>query len=214
MKAYLVTRPEHDDTTHYLSAWCKETVDLAEGKGIKVLDLRREKANKEEVESMLRKHEPALVVLNGHGDENTVTGHKNIPVVQKGENEGVLKSRIVYAISCSSAKKLGPASVDAGAISYIGYDDDFVFFYEPAKISKPLHDETAKLFLKPSQILIEALIKGNSVKESVERARALMQDELRRLLATPNTDKELVRYLWWNMRHFVAHGENLEVTVN
>ena len=33
---YLITRPEHDDTTHYLSNWSKETIKIAENQGWKV----------------------------------------------------------------------------------------------------------------------------------------------------------------------------------
>ena len=48
-KSYLLTRLEHDDTTHYLSHWCESTISLAEKQGLKVIDLHREKANKKEI---------------------------------------------------------------------------------------------------------------------------------------------------------------------
>ena len=53
MKTILFTRPEHDATTHYLSNWSKESIVVAESKGMKVLDLHREKAVKSEVENRL-----------------------------------------------------------------------------------------------------------------------------------------------------------------
>ena len=80
----LMTRPEHDDTTYYLSSWSKEVLEFAENKGLNVFDLHREKANREEVEKKLRKFSPKLVVLNGHGDEDTVAGHKNQPLIRAG----------------------------------------------------------------------------------------------------------------------------------
>ena len=95
---------------------------------------------------------------------------KNEILVSSGVNEDVLKGKIVYAISCKSANILGKTSVEKGALNYTGYDDDFIFFYEPKNMTKPLTDETAKLFLEHSQLFIESLLKGNSLKASKEKA--------------------------------------------
>ena len=204
-KTYLITRPEHDDTTHYLSKWSKDTLSLAEEKEFKVLDLPREKANKIEVESKLMKFSQDLVVFNGHGDDNTVTGHKNEQLITAGKNETLLKNKIIYAISCRSAKILGEKSVKAGAISYSGYDEDFVFVYDPNKITIPCSDSTAKLFLEHSQIFIESIIKGNTIEESKKKAENILRKNIIRLLGS-NQDSSLVRYLWWDLKHFVSLG--------
>lgn len=108
---YLITRPNYDDTTHYLFNWSEETIKLAEGQGAKVLDLQGEKANREEFESRMKKFSPKLVMINGHGDADLVTGHKNQMLIKAGVNEELLKSKIVYALSCKSAQVLGPKSV-------------------------------------------------------------------------------------------------------
>ena len=130
-------RRTHDDTTHFLSNWSKSSITHAKSKGIQVLDLYQKRARKDEVESMLSKQSPTLVVLNGHGSEDRVCGHENEPLLTVRKNETLLKGKIVYALSCRSAKKLGPRSVKAGARSYIGYNDDFVFFYDTNNISRP-----------------------------------------------------------------------------
>lgn len=211
-KTYLVTRPEHDTTTHYLSYWNKEMINAAQKKGMKVLDLNRENANRQKFESMISKMSPNLVVLNGHGDDNTVTGHNNQPLVKAGENENLLKSKIIYALSCRSAKKLGPKSVESGAISYTGYDDDFIFSYEPENVSRPLHDGTAKLFLEPSNLFVDSLIKGNTVDESRKRTENLLRKNLVKSLGSTIADASLARFLWWDLRHFVSHG-NMDATL-
>jgi len=36
----LITRPDHDVTTRYLSAWSKEIIELADKKNIQVMDLK------------------------------------------------------------------------------------------------------------------------------------------------------------------------------
>lgn len=204
---YLITRPEHDDTTHYLSIWSKETIKVAEIQGAKVLDLQGERANKAEFESKMEKLSPKLVMLNGHGDLDLVTGHKNQALIKVGVNEGLLKSKIVYALSCKSAKVLGPASIRAGALSYTGYEDDFIFVYEPNLFTRPLLDKTVGLFLEPSNIFIESLIKGHSVRESFERSRNTIKKNFNRAVSTLETDPTTARFLWWNLRNFKAHGD-------
>lgn len=205
MKTILFTRPEHDSTTHYLSHWSKESIVLAESKGIKILDLNREKAVKSEVENRLTKFSPDLVVLNGHGNENMVTGHKNEPLIIAENNENLLQGKIIYAISCRSAKNLGPKSVHAGAINYSGYDDDFVFLYNPEDISRPLIDKTAGQFLEHSQIYVESLIKGNTVNEALNRSKLNLKHNFVKALSENNTNA--ARFLWWDLRHFVSHGK-------
>jgi hypothetical protein len=205
--AYLLTRPEHDDTTYYLSKWAEDTAVFARQKQIRVIDLNRERANKAEVESILERVSPQFVVFNGHGDERCVTGHNNTPMVEAGVNEQLLKSKIVYAISCSSAKELGKKSVRKGAANYTGYDDDFIFLYEPQKFSKPLQDDTAKQFLEPSRLFIKSILKGNTVKEARSKTENLLKRNIRKMLANNTGDASLVRYLWWDLKHFVSHGD-------
>jgi hypothetical protein len=206
-KTYLLTRPEHDDTTYYLSNWIVMTVKTAENHGFKVLDMHREKATKINIEAMIKDFSPNLVVFNGHGSQDTVTGHDNKPLITCGVNEGILKSKIVYAISCKSAHILGPKSVAAGATSYTGYDNDFIFLYDPDKYSRPHQDETAKAFLWPSNLFVESLLKGNTVGESKKRAEYCSKDNIRKALSSVNPDPAMARYLWWNLRHFVSHGD-------
>lgn len=212
IKTYLATRPEHDDTTYYLSKWCERTLSMAEDRGFKAVDLHRDKATRKEFENRINKLSPELIVLNGHGDKGKVTGHKNEPLVVEGENEGLLRDKIVYAISCSSAKSLGIKSVQNGALSYTGYSDDFIFVYEPVSSTKPLSDETAKIFLEHSNIFIESILKGNTINESKHRAEIKLRENLLKLLAGSQSDINLIRFLWWDMKHFVSHG-NLQATL-
>lgn len=201
---YLLTRPEHDDTTYYLSCWCRETTILSEAKGIKVLDLHQEKANRQEFEAKVKKFSPNLIVFNGHGSEEVVTGHKNQVLVAVNDNEKILCSKIVYAISCRSAKILGKKSVEAGALNYTGYEEDFIFIYEPDKISRPLADETAKLFLNHSQAFVESLLKGNNVGDSLGRSKNMLKDNFVKALSGNNSSA--ARYLWWDWKNLSSHG--------
>jgi len=208
-KRLLITRPEHDDTTHYLSNWSKEAIEKAQAKGIKVFDLHKKRANKTEVVSMLSKQKPGLVIFNGHGGNNFIGGNKKEPLIVAGKNEHLLREKITYAVSCKSAKTLGPKSIDSGANAYIGYDDDFVFFYNPHMMTHPLKDDTAKLFLEPSNELVISLIKGNTTKECCKRSKQSFQTNMKRLLSSEATKEEtsMARYLWWDMKHQVCLGD-------
>ncbi|MBU4022841.1 hypothetical protein KJ591_00555, partial [Patescibacteria group bacterium] len=149
-KTLLITRPKHDTTVHYLFYWSKKIIELAQEKSIKVWDLKGKRANRKEIEGVLKKREPSLVFFNGHGDDDRIAGHNDEALLVAGENEELLISKIVYALSCRSGKKLGYESVKKGALGYIGYDEDFIFFIDQNKMSNPLMDKTAELFLEAS----------------------------------------------------------------
>src|SRR3989339_1028484 len=99
-KHLLVTRPEYDYTTRYISAWAKKYFELAEQKGYTVVDLRRKRANRKEFESVIKKIKPAFVILNGHGNKNEVAGNDNETLVETNTNAEILADKITYALSC------------------------------------------------------------------------------------------------------------------
>lgn len=208
MKKLLITRPDHDDTTHYLAAWSKKVLEVATEKSVKLYDLMGERANKDETTSIMQKEAPGLVVFNGHGDENCVTGYKNEVLIIAGTNESLLKGKITYAISCRSAKRLGPKSVESGARAYIGYDDDFVFSYNINKMKTPLQDQTVRLFLEPSNEVVISLVKGNSALVSHQRSKQFFRERINKIMSSESTpeDTAMVRYLWWDMVHQVCLG--------
>ncbi len=208
-KKILVTRPEHDDTTYYLSNWSKKSLQLAQIKGIKVLDLHRERANGSEVAGMLEKQKPRLVVLNGHGSDNVVAGYKDEPLIIGGKNEELLKEKITYAISCRSARELGRKVIKSGGNTYFGYEDDFIFFYDPFMISRPLEDKTAGFFLEPATEIITSLLKGAKAGECSKKSKESFERNMHKLLSSEASkeDASLARYLWWNMRNQVCLGD-------
>ena len=57
----LVTRPEYDYTTRYISAWAKIS-ETSRTKGYAVIDLNRKRANRKEFESVVKRKKPTLVV--------------------------------------------------------------------------------------------------------------------------------------------------------
>lgn len=208
-KTLLITRPRYDEATNYLYYWAEKVISEAKKKNFTVLDLCGEKANKKDFTGRVEKLNPDLIFLNGHGDPNKITGQNYEVLVEKDRNETLLSCKITYALSCSAAKNLGQSAVDKGAKSFIGYKEDFIFTYEKDKITRPIEDKTAKLFLEPSNLIVTTLIKGNTAKEANIRSKKEFRKNLRKLMASelPQEDQSPVRWLFWDMTHQVCLGD-------
>lgn len=209
-KSLLITRPEHDLTTRYISKWSERIIEEAKRKNIDITDLHREKANKNRVLGTLKKKAgiKMLVVFNGHGNTDMVTGHDNEPLVTK-DNAGALSAKIVYARSCQSAKVLGKDAVSNGSVVYLGYQEDFIFLIDEDKVMKPLEDVKAALFLEPSNHVIIGLLKGHSAADANSRSKNLFRKNLEKVLAgrTSSEDRYAARFLYWDMTNQVCLGD-------
>jgi hypothetical protein len=204
----IVTRPEHDVTTKYISSWAGEIIEFAKKKGVEVCDLMREKVNRLEFEGRVKKLRPELVFLNGHGDKNSVTGHDNCQLVD-GDNHHILAGRITYALSCNSGKELGVRIGQDKGATYIGYSDEFIFIFDRNYLSRPLQDPLAHPFMESSNQVMISLIKGNPAKSAIDGSKNAFRSHYTRLLsstADPNA-LQAAQCLWWNMRHQVLCGD-------
>ncbi|MEK7592200.1 MAG: hypothetical protein AAB508_02270 [Patescibacteria group bacterium] len=205
----VVTRPNHDVTMQYLYAWSSDVITEAKKHSVTVIDLSGKRATRNEFTSVVTKIHPSLIMVNGHGNERMVTGYDNEPLVVEGENELVFRGTIVYARSCQSARRLGPACVQKGTIAYIGYTEDFVFFIDETKITRPREDTTAKRFLEPSNHIVMSLLKGHTAGQAQIKSKNMYMHTIQRLMTseTPKEEKELIPYLRWNLIHQVCLGD-------
>lgn len=209
-KSFLVTRPNHDLPTSYLFYWSKSVLKLARQKNIQVIDLSGDKANKKDFTGRMTKINPSFVFLNGHGSEKSVTGQNNQILISVGDNDRLLRGCIVFARSCSSAKKLGPKTISLGTKAFLGYTEPFIFMFDPRASTKPLKDKTAKLFLEPSNKIPTTLLKGHSSSKANIRAKGAFRKNIRKLLTseTKKEDSSVLRFLFWDMRHQVCLGDS------
>ena len=207
MAKILITRPEHDPLTRCLSHWNTKVIENAKSKGNEVIELYRDRANRKEFEGRIKKVDPSLVLLNGHGNEDSVTGHDNEILVKNGENEALLKNRITYAVACSSARTLGVACADKDT-TFIGYDEYFVLNLDSHFLTHPLNDKRAGRFLEPSNKIANSLIKGHTCKEALESSKQKFRENIIMLLKNISNpdDLEDVKDLFWNMNHQVCLG--------
>ncbi len=207
MGTLLITRPEHDSATHCLSKWSEKIIETASKKKIKVIDLHREKANRDRVAGTLKKGIAKLVVLNGHGSDTSVHGHDD-EIILKEDDGDVVKDKIIFARACKSAKRLGENCIAQGALAYLGYKEDFIVIAD-ASTTKPLQNKTAELFLEPSNYIPISLLKGHTAGAANERSKNLFKKNINRLLmegpSSYNYDE--VRFLFWDMQNQVCLGD-------
>lgn len=205
MLTLLITRPRYEPTTHYLFFWSKKIIEAALTKNLKVIDLKENRANKKELTSIINKIKPELVVLNGHGDADLITGQNGEVLIKVGENEKLLTGKIVYALSCKTAKSLGPKSVAEGTRCYIGYKEDFLFFHK--NVTRPLEDPWAGFFLEPSNQIAISLIKQHTPQEACEKTRNMYLKNIQELIVSNSPDSFLIPHLLWNMQFLTCLGD-------
>jgi len=208
MAKLLVTQPNYDYTTRYLSQWANKAVALAKEKGLSAVCLKNKRANKREFESVIKKTKPSFLFLNGHGSERCVTGQDDEVLVEVGVNEGILGKMVVYALSCRSARVLGKQSLKSGAVAYLGYNEDFIFFYDEKVRTNPKIDKTAGLFLDPPVVLATSLIKGHPTRRAYVNSQNAYRNTIIKLLSSEATFeyRTYIRYLVWDMSNQVCLG--------
>ena len=205
----IVTRPQHDVITKYLSVWAEEVINFAKKKRIEVIDLLKDKANKKDFVGRVKKLQPDVIFLNGHGDDDCVTGHDEETLVEVGDNYDILRGAITYALSCNSGKILGPKATENNEATYIGYEDEFIFVANGSYLTRPQDDPMAKPFKEASNQVMISLLKGNKARDAFERSKNKFRDNYIRLLSSSADQDSLqaAQCLWWNMRNQVCLGD-------
>jgi len=206
--AILITRPDHDLITTYLYHWTTYVVNAANRKGIKLFDLKKDKATYKIFKSYIKKHQPTFVFFNGHGSIDSIAGYNDKILIRLNYNERLLAQKIVYARSCDAGDKLGPSCIKKGTLAFIGYRKKYSLGYTPAKVTRPLEDEVARLFIEPSNLIPISLLKSNKVEDAYRRSQEAMLRNLRFMLSTRATSaqKDAAPYLWMNKKYQVTYG--------
>jgi len=206
----LVTNPSDDKPTEYLDAWSEQFINLARNqKDTVVFELRRDQANKGKLTQLIENEKPQLVVFNGHGNDDSITGFGQEILIRCDENERLLREKIVHTLACHSGKTLGPRCIQIGTLAYIGYKEAFKFVHLN-KMSKEeqVRDEMAQFFLRPAYEVVTALIEGSTVEEAYDRSQKLGSDFLITLLASESTahNTTVASRLFHNLTHQVCLG--------
>ncbi|MFH1710704.1 MAG: hypothetical protein ABH840_00160 [Nanoarchaeota archaeon] len=205
----LVTRPEHDDTTTYLSHYAKLVIKYAKEKGVFVTDFKPGTVKKEAISKFIKKQNPKLLFLNGHGNEDCIEGEKEEIIIKENENDELLKNKITYARSCFVAVSLGKKCSTFGkGTCFIGYEFPFQFWFDETRTANPIKDKIASLYLEPSNELVKYLIKGNFTKTAFDKSKELMVKNMNKILKE-NEPGALERFksLWMNHEGQRIYGD-------
>lgn len=207
--SFLLTRPNHEPAVNYLFYWAEKALAKAKEKNIFIVDLAGKEANKGKFSWAVKKFKPSFVFLNGHGSPNMVTGFNNEPIVKFADNEKILKDTVTYALSCSSAKRLGKSCVAEGAKTYLGYDEDYIFVFDEEKENDPLNDKTAGYFLNPSSRLVETILNEKTTGEAFQDSQNTFKETIQKFSLSESTaeERELLPYLLWDMEHQLCLGQ-------
>ena len=198
MKKTLFIRPCHDDVTSYLHYYSKELLEESKNKGFKTINKEKKDANKTVVESVIKKNNPGFIMFNGHGSPTMICGHQDAVLIEKDKNHNLIKNRVIYSLSCSSASNLGK-TVANNKTTFIGYVDEFALGMDTNSQIAVHRDKRAKLFLEPSNLLVKSLLKGNTAKDAVTKARNLMKVNISKLRTDTSPDaKDYLPYLYNN----------------
>lgn len=208
----IATNPANDKVTQYLGAWQGEVVSLTKRqKDTFIFELNREKTNKKDLINLIEEKNPQLVIFNGHGSYDSVFGFDGGFLIKAEENENVLMKRIVHSLTCSSGKVLGPSCIKIGALSYIGYKEEFKIVYLMNQNTKKekLEDKIAGLFLGPAFEAIFSLIKGYSAQKAFANSQKKYLENLKYSIAenNPGLNTAVAPRLYHNLIHQVCLGD-------
>ena len=156
MPYILIGRCECDEMVAFPFFWAEDLIPYARERKFDIVDLKRKRFCKEQVKKHIEDKNPTLIFLNGHGDENSVRGYNQEPVITLYENDYLLKGKTAHILSCDNGKFLAQSCIDKGCKGFLGYDGLFHIEtdYNPKK-QEDLSRQGMKNFLESMQKIID-----------------------------------------------------------
>jgi len=190
----VITRPNYNRSTRYFYYWAKKPIEIAKEKGIKIADLKVERATEKDLKRVL-KFNPCMVVFNGCEGMNKLLGF-NSEVLIDADSQCLFSNK--------TAKILGIRDIKNNKFAYIGYINPFVFIHS-SSIYNPLDDEVAHLFLDHFQSLVIDILNGYSTGEAFEKSRKQLKENIDKCL---NSKYDFaIPYLMSNYESFTLIGD-------
>lgn len=202
----LLTRPRYDTPTHYLFYWAGLLIDEAKKKGVKVIDLDKDKAKKKKLHSYLAKRPVDIVILNGHGNQEAVVGQNEI-ILSIGDGTDLLKGKTMFVRACDAGTVLGREIMKIGAVGFIGYIQPFMFPIDKDYFNKPLEDGLATPALECSNQVGFSLIKGRSATEAQKDSMNKYAETIDKYSSSEAINSFLLPILLWNMTSQVCYQQ-------
>lgn len=128
-----------------------------------IVEIKGDQATVENVKSQMQLLSPSTFSGIGHGDENTFTVQNLAIFLQTPNTNLALFQGVVCDLnSCLTAVNLGPALINAGAIAYVGYNQEFWFsIADPAGSTRVVQSPFLAHFA-----FVAALLQGKSTGDA------------------------------------------------
>jgi len=207
----LFGRANSDIVTVYMDAWHESVFrSILMRRDLRVINLRGKDFTKANVERIISEQDPGVVFLTGHGLVDSLYGQENKVVFKAGENTDILAGRIVHAMSCLTARIMGPEVVKQGGIAYIGYKENFIFYTRAATPKNILDDDFARSFFGASIVPMVSLLDGKSIEQAFndcENAYTLAINKWQKVRSSDAS--AILSGLLWDRQNltFIGNGE-------
>lgn len=210
-RVILVSNASHDIPTEYLDSWFGKIIELAKQQKDTVLfELKKERSNRVEFMELIERENPQLVIFNGHGNDELITGFNQDILVMCDDNESILEGKIVHSMACESAKSLGQKCITIGTRAFIGYKEKFHLVHlGKESVAEQVNDPIASFFLEPAYEVIVALVEGNTTGDAHARSQNMYKKKLLELITNNNAEQNtmLASSLYHNFQHQVCLGD-------
>jgi len=186
-------------------------VDSLVGNGVQVADVKANQAVKSNVLKAVQDNDPIYFMGFGHGNSGVFTGDDEQPILDL-TNVALMKGRVVNLLSCLTAQQLGPAMIQAGALGYIGYYEEWTWIQEDLT-QDPYVDPYAASYYKSHDEAGKLLGAKKKLADSANGMVALYQqfiDQWRQ--SSDPYASEMVTWLTWDRDALRVLG-NLDATI-
>jgi hypothetical protein len=160
--SFIFVEPD-DNYLNYGSDVLSSLVSANNKSGQTIVEIKGVDANPDKVKSEISTVNPMVFMGIGHGNYTTYTVEAEQVFMQVGNpNVALMLGRIVHLNSCETAAQLGPAIISAGALAYLGSNEDFNFcIRDPPNTTRAVQT----VFLAEYQFDV-SLLNGKSVGDA------------------------------------------------
>lgn len=177
----IVIRAKHDIITAYLYYYSEELIREAERRGFKVAKIEGTDISEATLRSRISNKRPRFIFFNGHGSNTALFNNKKEEFINK-KSADVFDETVTYTVACSCLTGLGTEAINNGCKAFIGYRRPFWIARSHKYESRPLEDKVARPIIECSNIVVQSLIKGNTVMESIRKSHEKAADNIIKLI--------------------------------
>jgi len=108
-----------------------------------------------------------VVIGVGHGNPYRFSGYRDQVLLDVSSIPDV-RGKVVVLISCQTARQLGPALINAGADSYIGFLEDLVWVMDADSALTPWADKLAAPAMMPIVSCVNTILDGKVMVDAFD----------------------------------------------